>query len=59
MWRWQVADSLVASETVRGVSGGERKRANIGVELIKNPSALFLDEVWRVNKNDKSLAVVG
>jgi len=40
----KVADSLVGSETVRGVSGGERKRANIGVELIKNPSALFLDE---------------
>jgi len=40
----KVGDTLIGSASVRGVSGGERKRANIGVELIKNPSALFLDE---------------
>lgn len=40
----KVIDSLIGDDKVRGVSGGERKRANIGVELIKNPSALYLDE---------------
>ena len=38
------ADTKVGTEFIRGVSGGERKRTNIGTELIISPSVLFLDE---------------
>ena len=34
----------VGNQFIRGISGGERKRTNIGVELIVSPSLLFLDE---------------
>ncbi|XP_053522351.1 broad substrate specificity ATP-binding cassette transporter ABCG2-like [Artibeus jamaicensis] len=40
----KVADSKVGTQFTRGVSGGERKRTSIGMELITNPSILFLDE---------------
>jgi len=38
------ADTPVGNEFVRGVSGGERKRVNIAMELILDPPVLFLDE---------------
>lgn len=34
----------IGTELLRGVSGGERKRCNIGMELITDPDVLFLDE---------------
>lgn len=37
-------DTIIGDEKVRGVSGGERKRANIAVQLISDPAILFLDE---------------
>jgi ABC-type glutathione transport system ATPase component len=39
-----VQDSIVGGPTVRGISGGERKRLSIAVEMITNPSLVFLDE---------------
>lgn len=40
----RVANSRVGTQLIRGISGGERKRTNIGMELIIDPSVLFLDE---------------
>lgn len=40
----KVKDTMIGSQIVRGISGGERKRVNIGTELVTNPSLLFLDE---------------
>ncbi|NWQ64175.1 ABCG2 protein, partial [Neopipo cinnamomea] len=40
----KVADSKVGTQFTRGVSGGERKRTNIGMELVMDPAILFLDE---------------
>lgn len=30
----EVADSLIGDENIRGVSGGQRKRVNVGIELV-------------------------
>ncbi|KAH9127137.1 hypothetical protein LEN26_009293 [Aphanomyces euteiches] len=37
-------DSQIGSATVRGISGGERKRLSFATELLTNPSLLFVDE---------------
>ena len=38
------ADTKIGTEYLRGVSGGERKRTCIGMELVLSPKILFLDE---------------
>ncbi|CAF1231827.1 unnamed protein product [Didymodactylos carnosus] len=38
------ADTKVGTELIRGISGGERKRTNIGMELVLSPKIIFLDE---------------
>ncbi|XP_004839427.1 ATP-binding cassette sub-family G member 8 isoform X1 [Heterocephalus glaber] len=40
----QCADTRVGNHHVRGVSGGERRRVSIGVQLLWNPGILILDE---------------
>jgi ATP-binding cassette subfamily G (WHITE) protein 2 len=37
-------DTLIGTDFVRGVSGGEKKRTSIGMELVLSPKVLFLDE---------------
>ncbi|KAJ3271886.1 hypothetical protein HK104_004610, partial [Borealophlyctis nickersoniae] len=39
-----VMDNPIGNEEERGISGGQRKRVNIGMELVAAPSCLFLDE---------------
>ena len=38
------ADTLIGSVMIPGLSGGEKKRAAVAVELISSPSLIFLDE---------------
>ena len=38
------ADTYVGGALLKGISGGERKRTSIGVELVVKPEMVFLDE---------------
>lgn len=40
----RVKDSIVGNVERRGISGGQRKRVNIALEVVGKPSILFLDE---------------
>ena len=39
-----VKHTAIGDEWTRGISGGQRKRVNIGIELVADPSILFCDE---------------
>ncbi|KAM0752952.1 P-loop containing nucleoside triphosphate hydrolase protein [Meredithblackwellia eburnea MCA 4105] len=38
------ADNLVGGELLKGISGGEKRRLSLGVQLISDPSVLLADE---------------
>ena len=38
------ADNLIGSELVKGISGGEKRRVTIGVQILSDPRVLLLDE---------------
>lgn len=40
----ETRDTLIGSAEKKGISGGQRKRVNLGQELLTEPSVLFLDE---------------
>lgn len=37
-------DSVVGSAMIKGISGGEKRRLSLGMEMVTEPSILFLDE---------------
>lgn len=37
-----VADSKIGGSIVRGISGGERRRVTIAIQLLQDPSKLIL-----------------
>ncbi|XP_062184644.1 ABC transporter G family member 28-like [Phragmites australis] len=39
-----IRNSLVGTVEKRGISGGQRKRVNVGIEMVMEPSLLILDE---------------
>ena len=39
----ECSDTMIGGELIKGISGGERKRTSVGVELVTKPSLVFLD----------------
>ncbi|KAJ3672534.1 hypothetical protein LUZ60_007255 [Juncus effusus] len=40
----RATNTIIGDEMHRGVSGGERRRVSIGIDIVHNPIILFLDE---------------
>jgi len=51
-------NTLIGSAMKKSLSGGERKRVSIGVEMITNPSLILLDEPTSGLDSFKALEIV-
>lgn len=49
---------MVGTSTKKTISGGERKRVSIGIEMISDPSLLILDEPTSGLDSFKSLELM-
>lgn len=54
-----IQNSIVGGVEERGISGGQRKRVNIGLELAADPALLFLDEPTSGLDATSSLLIIG
>lgn len=55
---WEIRDLRVGSPLNKTISGGQRKRLNFGLELMREPSILFVDEPTSGLSSSDSLMVM-
>lgn len=53
------ADMLIGNEYMKGISGGEKRRVSIGIQLLSRPKVLFLDEPTSGLDSSTSTAILG
>lgn len=52
------ADVMIGGALIKGISGGQRKRTSVGVELVTNPKLVFLDEPTSGLDSDSALSCI-